>query len=129
METRISSIMQKHVISVAMEDTIDKVEDILNINKFSSLPVVDANGGCFGIISSPDIVRFHAAKQNPKVVRAWEICSYKPIEVGPEISVIDAARLMVQKNIHHLVITENKTIKGFVSTLDLIEKYFLKKCT
>lgn len=127
METQITAIMQKHVISVDMQDTIDKVEDILNSHELSSVPVIDsARGDCFGIISSPDLVHFHTAKKNPKLVRAWEICTYKPIVISPETSVSDAARIMIQNRIHHLVISENKSIKGFVSSLDLIENYLLK---
>jgi len=114
-----------------MQDTIEKVEHILNSLKLSSVPVIDSarsslQNECFGIISVVDLIRSHEFKKNPKTVRAWEICTYKPIEVSPDLTVRDAAQIMVTKGIHHLVVTENKSIKGFVSSLDLIKEYLLK---
>ena len=126
--------MTKHVISVDMQDTVEKVEHILNSHKLASVPVIDSarsslQNECFGIISPPDLARFHELKKNSKSVQAWEICSYKPIEVSPDQIVMDAAQIMVTNGIHHLVVTENKTIKGFVSSLDLIKEYLLQERT
>ena len=122
MESNITTIMQKHVISVAMGDTIEMVESTLNSRKLSSVPVIDpARGDCFGIISAPDLVRFHATKRNPKSVQAWEICTFKPVEVDPQMSVNDATALMLKHRIHHLVVTKDKAMKGFISSLDLLE--------
>lgn len=122
MDSNITTIMQKHVVSVSMGDTIEKVEETLNSRRLSSVPVIDpARGDCFGIISAPDLVRFHAAKRNPKLVQAWEVCTFKPIEVAPEISANDAAALMLKHRIHHLVVTKDKAMKGFISSLDLLK--------
>lgn len=126
MEKKISSVMVKPVVTVDMEDTVEKIEHILNLYQLSTVPVIDSvRGDCFGIISASDIVHFLGANRNPKVVRAWEMCTYQPIEVSPDTTVREAARLMVLHKIHHLVITENKSIKGFVSSFDLIEKFML----
>lgn len=124
MDANITTIMQKHVISVSMGDTIEMVEETLNSRRLSSVPVIDpARGDCFGIISAPDLVRFHATKKNPKSVQVWEICSFRPIEINPEMSVNDATALMLKHRIHHLVVTKDKAMKGFVSSLDLLEHY------
>ena len=127
MDASIETIMQKYVISVAMQDTVEAVEQTLATRGLSSVPVIDPERkDCFGILSAPDLVRFHAAKQNPKVMRAWEVCTPRPIEVDPDISVREAAALMIKHRIHHLVVTRNKTIRGFVSSLDMIEHLLAK---
>jgi CBS domain-containing protein len=54
---------------------------------------------------------------------------YKPIEVSPDLTVRDAAQIMVTRGIHHLVVTEKNSVKGFVSSLDLIKEYLLKEGT
>jgi signal-transduction protein with cAMP-binding, CBS, and nucleotidyltransferase domain len=93
---------------------------------FSSLPVVDSKGVIFGIISASDLVHFHAARRSPKAVHAWEICTYKPVEVGPTTPIGEVAGLMVKNKIHHVVVSDNRSVVGFVSSLDFVAQYVLK---
>lgn len=124
MDIPISSMMEKQTKTVAMDDSIAHVEDVLRLNYLSALPVVDrANGAAIGIISTRDLMRFHIEKRDPNAVHAWEVCSYKPVEVGPDVSVNQVARLMINKGIHHILITENKEILGIVSALDFVKKF------
>jgi predicted transcriptional regulator len=125
MDKPISQMMTESVWTANIEDTVEKLEELLNTHRLSSVPVVDSHGVIFGIISAPDLVHFHSGLKNPKAIRAWEVCTYKPIEVGPDTSVGEVARLMVKNKIHHVVITKNGAIKGFVSSLDLIQHYGL----
>jgi len=124
----ISDMMTKVVRSVGMDDTIEKVENELKSHKLSSVPVVDSKGNIFGIISSPDIVLFHAARKNPKAVRAWDMCTYKPIQVGPDASIDEVARQMVTHRVHHVLVTEHGSVIGIVSSLDFVQA-FLRRGT
>lgn len=124
MDIPISSMMEKQTKTVAMDDSIAHVEEILRLNYLSALPVVDsADGSVIGIISARDLMRFHIEKRDPNGVYAWEICTYKPVEVGPDVSVKQVARLMISKGIHHILITENKSVIGIVSALDFVKKF------
>lgn len=124
MDKPISALMEKNIILVDMNDTIDQVSALLDAHKLSCVPVVDANGNCFGVISLPDLLHFQRLHKNAKNVRAWEVCSHKVIEAEPDVSVNEVARLMLHNKIHHLVIIENKLIIGIVSSLDLIDSCF-----
>lgn len=126
MDRPILQIMAKTVWTVALEDTAEKVEDLLNRRSLSAVPVVDENGGVFGIISSADMLHLHAAKKNPKVIRAWELCTYKPIAVSPTTSISEVAKLMIKNKIHHVPVTENGKLCGIVSALDFVEQFVLK---
>jgi len=126
MDKAVSRMMTKSVWTVDTEDSIERVSGLLNTHRLTSVPVVDSKGVVFGIISAADLLHFHAEKKNPKIVRAWELCTYKPIEVGPATPVNEVARLMVKNSIHHVLVTENGLIMGFVSSLDFIEQYILK---
>jgi len=55
MDEPISHLMTKSVWTVEMEDTAEKVEDLLNLRSLSAVPVVDENGAVFGIISAADM--------------------------------------------------------------------------
>jgi CBS domain-containing protein len=118
----ISTIMTKNVVVVDYQDTIEKVEAVLNSRGHHCVPVGDKAGSIFGVISLKDIEAFHRAKKNPKTIRAWEICTYKPVQLEPEDSVINAAKLMAEKNINHIVVTKNKTIQGILSSLDIVKQ-------
>jgi signal-transduction protein with cAMP-binding, CBS, and nucleotidyltransferase domain len=126
MDKPISHMMAETVWTVDTEDTVEKVDTLLTSHRLSAVPVVDAKGVTFGIISSLDLLHFHAAKKNPKAVRAWELCTYRPIAVSPETSVAEVAKLMIKNRIHHILITENGTVRGIVSALDFVEQYVLK---
>lgn len=121
MKGKIFDIMTVVVVTVDMQDTVHRVEEILNEHSLSSVPVIDPERhDCFGIISLKDIAHFHATKKNGKAVRAWEICSYRPLTASPESSIDEVARLMVEHLIHHVIIVEDGRLKGLVSSLDVV---------
>ena len=125
MKKQITSLIDESVITVELNDTVESVEKTLDSNQLSCVPVINSQGECFGVISAPDLVHFHNARKNPIAERAWEMCTHKIIEVSSNITVKEAAELMVNNNIHHLVVTENGSIKGIVSSIDILKGCFL----
>jgi CBS domain-containing protein len=115
--------MGENVITVKLNDTVETVEKILDSHQLSCVPVINTQGECFGVISAPDLVHFHNARKNPIAERAWEMCTHKIIEVSSDISVREAAELMVKNNIHHLVVIEEGSIKGIISSIDILKGY------
>ena len=126
MNKPVSSIMEKQVITVDLNDAVDRVEELMYSHKLSCLPVIDSERNCFGVISAPDLTHFYALRENPKTKRAWEVCTHKIIEVKPDISIKEAAKLLIKNKIHHLVISVDETITGIVSSNDILEEYLLK---
>jgi CBS domain-containing protein len=126
MNEPISQFMVKTVWTAAMEDTAEQVEELLNGRSLSAVPVVDKNGGVFGIVSAAAILHLHAAKKNPKAIRAWELCTYRPVTVRPETSVAEVTRMMIEHRIHHVPVTENGKLRGIVSALDFVKWFALK---
>jgi CBS domain-containing protein len=123
MDKPIASLMNKHIVIVNIDDTIDKVEKIMDMHKADCVMVMDFKNGCFGVITYPDIVRFYEAGRNPKTEQAWELCTHTVIEVSPNTSAREAAELMLKNKIHHIVVTDNKLIKGIVSAIDFVAEY------
>ena len=125
MHRPIADIMEESLTRVGVDDTVEDVECILGAKKYSCVPVVDPDQHCFGIITSNDITKFHMHNRNPKKVRAWEICSHLMLEAAPELSIHDAAVLMIKNQVHHLVVTQDGEVKGIVSSIDLLEAYVI----
>ena len=125
MRKQITSLIGENVITVKLNDSVETVEKVLDSNQLSCVPVINTQGECFGVISAPDLAHFHNARKNPIAERAWEMCTHKIIEVSSDISVKEAAELMVKNNIHHLVVVEDGSIKGIVSSIDILRGYIL----
>ena len=120
MRDQISSFLDENLVTVNINDSVEAVEKLMVSKHLSCVPVVNADGNCFGVISAPDFMQFHQGRENAMAEHAWEMCTHKIIEVNPEISIKKSARLMLDNNIHHLVVTEDKTVKGIISSLDII---------
>lgn len=124
MSKPIASMMQTQAMTVDMDATLEQVDAVLRRHNLSAVPVVEwANGSAVGIISARDLAHFHHEKRNAAAVHAWQICSYKPVEVDPGASVSDVARLMVARRIHHVLVTQDKAIIGIVSALDFVKQF------
>jgi CBS domain-containing protein len=118
----VSAIMTTHAWSASVDDTLAEVEKLMTAHNLSSVPIMDSKGTIFGIVGARDLLRCRAARTNLRAVQAWEICSCKPIEVGPEVSVQEVARLMLEKEIPYVIVMESGLIKGFVSTFDFVQR-------
>ena len=92
-------------------------------NDLSWAPVLESKRTIVGAISAADLLQFHTQGQDPTAVRAWQRCSYKPIIVSPDTPVSEVARLMIESNIHHVVVIDSGGIAGVVSSLDFVRTF------
>lgn len=127
MDSSVSSLMERNVVEVGLEDTVYRVEEILDSHNLSCVPVIDADGKCFGVISAPDLVHFHKLRKNSQTARAWEVCTHKVIEVTSVITIKEAAEIMAEHRIHHLVVTDGNAIIGIISSIDIVKRCLLNK--
>jgi predicted transcriptional regulator len=123
MSKNICDIMQRNVIVAHVDDSIEEVEIFITNNKLSFLPIVDSDNVCFGVISDSDILKFHRNKGDVKLEHAWEICSHSVIETNGDLSITEAAKLLVDNKVHHLVIAKDNVISGVVSSIDLLRHF------
>ena len=121
MDKPVSSIMQEIVLPVAMDDTLDKVEALLKSHRISCAPVYgNEDGRILGIITIGDLSGLHATGRSPGQIKAWEVCSYRPLEASPDTPLGEVAKLMLEHKIHHVVVMQHGSLKGIVSSLDFV---------
>jgi predicted transcriptional regulator len=123
MSQTISSLMERKVWVIDMDDTVAHVEGVFAANGLSWAPVVEAGQTLVGVISEADLLQFHAQGRDAGAVRAWQLCSYKPITVSADTPVTEVARQMVERKIHHVVVTQRGDIAGVVSSLDFVRTF------
>ena len=76
----------------------------------------------YGIITSIDICdKIVAQERDPAKIKVFEVMSTPLITVSPDLKVIECARLMKEKRIHHLpVANESGEIIGMISANDFL---------
>ena len=119
----ISSLMSARTWTIGLDDPVQAVEAFLADKSLSWAPVVGANGVVLGVISSADILQFHAQKGDAGKVLAWQLCTYKPISVSPDTPIASVAKAMVDNRIHHVVVVDQGSICGVVSSLDFVKTF------
>jgi CBS domain-containing protein len=123
MTETIAALMHRSVQTVDIDDSIAAVESFLTEQGRTWAPVTDGEGAAIGVISASDLLLFHAQQRDARTVRAWQLCSYKPVVVGPQASLAEVAQQMMQRHIHHVVVVDGAQVLGVVSALDFVARY------
>ena len=123
MSQSISSLMQRGVCTVGMDDSVAEIEELFATHKLSWAPVMDSDRNAIGVVSAADLLKFHALGRDPQAAPAWQLCSYKPITVGIDTPLHEVARLMVDRHIHHVVVVAGSSVAGVVSSLDFVKTF------
>lgn len=123
MNPPISSLMQREVWSIDIDATIAEVERLFAERHLSWAPVLESKYTAIGVISAADLMQFNAQARDPTGVRAWQLCTYKPISVRPDTPINEVARLMVEHQIHHVIVSDDSGIVGVVSSMDFVRTF------
>ena len=135
---RVKDVMNKQVITVSQSDSMNHAASVIYDNQITGVPVVDARGGCVGVISASDFVGWDAGRHKSEILvqpvgdGPYEIdcvndqlvdAHMSPMVqlVSAEATILSAARLMCNEGIHRLVVAdEDDRPIGIISTLDLV---------
>jgi acetoin utilization protein AcuB len=132
----VNEIMTTRVFTIEMDDTLEQIQKIFGKHKFHHLLIVE-DGDLIGIISDRDVLKEISphvntlsedsrARQSLKK-KAHQIMSRKPITVGTDALVEDAASIMLKKNISCLpVVSPSANIAGILSWKDIL-KFYLER--
>lgn len=128
-KVRIREAMKSGVITVGVESSVHEVLKSLSGNHVSGIVVVDEFGETWGVISSIDVVAALKDKTLEEIesLTAEDIMTPHAIEIGPGKTLEDAARIMVEKGIHRLVIGhphEGRRVPvGIITATDIVDEF------
>jgi CBS domain-containing protein len=126
MDTRVSHLCRP-VVTVELNTPVTEILSNTSWDKFSSVVVLNSDKKVVGIITENDLLYSKASGPHMKELKATDICSRNIIKISPEDSIVGAARLMVEKNVHHVLIMVGDYVEGIVSTLDVLKQYLDSK--
>ena len=120
----ISSLMQRQVRSVSMDQTVQEVEDCMLREGLVWVPVVEADAATvIGVISAHDLLRLRVEGRDAAALKAWQLCTYKPLAVAPDTPLDEVAALMLERRVHHIVVMRGSVMEGVVSSLDFVRAF------
>ena len=111
-------VMRWPVATVEAEVSLSEVAETLAADEVGAL-LVDENGVLAGIVSERDVVSHLAAGGDPAHLTAGEVMSSDLLSIGPDTTVLEAARTMNEGQVRHLPVLDEGEIAGMVSMRDL----------
>jgi CBS domain-containing protein len=131
---KLKDIMTREVVSAAPDMTIRDAMEVLSERHVSGAPVVDG-GKVVGIFSSTDLLvlladlndttpsltfRRRKSRTTPlEDITVDEVMTRKVQSLPPDCSVEEAARMMMEKQIHRVLVMDGDILLGIVSTSDV----------
>ncbi len=132
LEKPVEAYMSKNPIHVTPETPIPKVWQVMLSKRFAALPVVNSDGRLVGVVAEYDLLVHgftrpeleadnQPAKRGPKV---REVMSTPPVTVQPGSTLLEAARLMLSRDIGRVyVVDEDDRLLGVVDRSDIVRAW------
>ncbi len=143
---RVKDVMNPDIMTVADDMTTEELVRFFNEREISGAPVVDSQGHFIGVVSMTDIGR-HLAEPSDfaapsefygdtgdevtledlgqryveeRTFTVRDVMTPVVHHVVATATVADAARIMVERDIHRLVVTQGKQPVGMITSMDLL---------
>lgn len=138
-----TEFMERDPVAVHADTSLTDLVALFSQQKVRALPVVDGNGKLAGVISETDLFlkykgvpfslekvptllgqtleKDHLTDLEPPVrVTVGEVMSDKPITIGPDSTLEDAAMLMLKRRLSVLPVVEDDRLIGMVRRIYLL---------
>lgn len=134
--TPVSEIMTKKVITLSLNDNLEKAETLFKKNKIRHIPVVNRDE-IIGMLSYTDLLRISFAdavdEDDDKVdtivynmFTIEQVMAKKLISVNVNSTIKEVAEILASKEFHALPVLDDNKLVGIVTTTDLIN-YLLEQ--
>jgi CBS domain-containing protein len=116
MNVKVADLMTESVVTTEPHKSIEHVSKILERNRISAIPVVDAEGQPVGIVSVTDLVPGLKGDAPIKTIMTEKVYTIPKYD-----DVSTAARVMRNHKIHRVVVTHEQKVVGILSAFDLLK--------
>ncbi|MCK4718509.1 MAG: CBS domain-containing protein [Thermoplasmata archaeon] len=113
---KVKTIMTKDPIAIELPGNRDDLLRTMVKNNKTGLPILHKDGkGVAGMITRQDIFSKPEETQLPLLMQK------DPPVVSPNITVREASKILLEKNIYHLPVVEGDTLVGIITPTDLLK--------
>jgi CBS domain-containing protein len=111
----VDELMSRDVTTLHVNDVVGPVRDLMQDSHIHAAPVLDDSGAVVGIVTSSDLIEEWSPQMGVLSVMSPDVAT-----VSPHTSAADAARLMVDHRVHHLVVVQHGALVGILSSFDVM---------
>ncbi len=123
----VADVMTIDPVTVAVDDSIETAEHLLATFRVSGLPVVDGGGRLVGVLSRTDLLLDSGPTMKQLVrgrasgLRVGELMTSPALTVSLSATLVEAARVMHQEQVHRLVVVDESDVPiGVLSATDFV---------
>ena len=120
-KTRVREVMTSDVVTIDPDSSVLDAAKLMAAKNVGALPVIDGDGRLVGMLSERDIVRrVVALEKDPARTPVRDAMTPQPVAAKPDYTLADAVRIMLQLNIRHLPVVDDKgNLVGIISVKDI----------
>ncbi len=111
--------MTKHPVTITSVELLSQAREKMAAGRFRRLPVV-SDGKLTGIVTERDLRQYAGVLDHTKVNA---VMTEKPITVGPEAMLEDAADIMLKNQIGGLPVLRQGQLVGIITTSDVMKAF------
>lgn len=112
---KVNELMTRDLATFQPHATVGELEELMADLDVHALPVVDEQGIAVGIVSASDL-----GPDVPRTTSAASLMNDRVYTIDHEADAKEAAQMMQDQSVHHLVVTERGRAVGMLSTFDLL---------
>jgi CBS domain-containing protein len=110
----LADVVRPNFITVAPEDTLGEVAERMTTQNVGAVIVKDY-GRLIGILTERDMLRAMAARVHTSDARVRQWMTADPVTASPDMSLEEAAQVMLDNGFRHLPVVEGSDVLGVVS--------------
>lgn len=119
MTIAVSEIMTTPVLTVDPETSLDEIADAMLAEGIKSIAAIDEECAPVGILTSTDFIQVVSDSESGSEHTVSDYMTSEVVTVSADLSVPDAASLMVDCDISHLPVTDSDGVVGIVTATDI----------
>jgi CBS domain-containing protein len=131
-EKKVRDIMTTEVVTLMLGDTLRLAHDMMNLTGLRHFPITEQRR-VVGVIDRLGLVRASLSlvikhgKRSPcetlGMVAVKDVMTDPPTIIPPQMTIKEAARMMVEKQIDCLLVVEGESLVGIATRTDLLKEF------
>ena len=117
---KVVELMNKNVVTCNPLETLTVIVNKFELFNVSGMPVVE-KGKLVGIVCQSDILKkLKEEARNLQDLIVKDVMVEDVVTMPPTESVVEAARMMIEKQINRIPVVENNAVVGIVTRTDIV---------
>lgn len=118
----IHKIMSTELYKVGVDDVVELAAHIMEWKRVGHIPVEDDHGRLAGVITKDSIINYMINQtDHSEPTRVGDLMVRDPLTVGPDLSLADAVKLILENEVSCLPVISEDRLVGIVTERDFVE--------